>query len=315
RMLFYENMIIGAGVLVLGIVAGTLLSKLFAMILMRLLGVAVDVGITFSLPAVLTTVVVFLILITITSVQAYRLVYRFKLIELFRAEQEGEQEPRASIIPAAAAIVLLIVGYGFGLQNFENNEQIFTNLGVMTVGIIAGTFLLFSSLVIYLLKYAKRRKSHYYKGMNLIMISNLVYRMKGNARTLSVISILSAIALCAFSFGFSTYYAYEHTARVTAPFSYMHIAQDDEVDQKIEEIIRGDNAHPVKAKMSIPVIHLSGEASIDEILSDRERKAAEHPVKVISVSAYNRVADVLRLGRLTLNESDQVIAIRPMYTD
>lgn len=315
RMLFYENMIIGAGVLVLGIVAGTLLSKLFAMILMRLLGVAVDVGITFSLPAVLTTVVIFLILITITSIQAYRLVYRFKLIELFRAEQEGEQEPRASIVPAAAAVALLIVGYGFGLRNFENNEQIFTNLGVMTVGIIAGTFLLFSSLVIYLLKYAKRRKSHYYKGMNLIMISNLVYRMKGNARTLSVISILSAIALCAFSFGFSTYYAYEHTARVTAPFSYMHIAQDDEVDQKIEEIIRGDNAHPVKAKMSIPVIHLSGEASSDEILSDRERKAAEHPVKVISVSAYNRVADVLRLGRLTLNESDQVIAIRPMYTD
>ncbi len=127
-MLFYENMIIGAGVLVLGIVAGTLLSKLFAMILMRLLGVAVDVGITFSLPAVLTTVVVFLILITITSVQAYRLVYRFKLIELFRAEQEGEQEPSASIVHAAAAIVLLIVGYGFGLQNFENNEQIFTNL-------------------------------------------------------------------------------------------------------------------------------------------------------------------------------------------
>lgn len=95
----------------------------------------------------------------------------------------------------------------------------------------------------------------------------------------------------------------------------MHIAQDDEVDQKVEEIIRGDDAHPVKAKMSIPVIHLSGEASSDDILSDRERKAAEHPVKVIAASTYNRVADALSLDRLTLNESDHAIAIRPMYTD
>src|SRR5690606_9230823 len=41
RLLFYENMIIGAGVLALGIAAGTVLSKLFAMILLRLLGVAI----------------------------------------------------------------------------------------------------------------------------------------------------------------------------------------------------------------------------------------------------------------------------------
>src|SRR5690606_24820583 len=98
---------------------------------------------------------------------------------------------------------LLVIGYRFGLRNFENNEQILTNLGVMTIGIIAGTFLLFTSLIIFLLKYAKRQKHRYYKGMNLIIISNLVYRMKGNARTLSVITILSAVALCAFSFGFS----------------------------------------------------------------------------------------------------------------
>ncbi|WP_255222999.1 ABC transporter permease [Paenibacillus sp. 7541] len=315
RMLFYENMMIGAGVLVLGIAAGTVLSKLFTMMLIRLLGVAVDVGITFSLPAVLTTVVVFLVLITITSVQAYQLVYRFKLIELFRAEQEGEQEPRASVVSAAAAVALLVIGYGFGLRNFENNEQILTNLGVMTVGIIAGTFLLFTSLIIFLLKYAKRQKHRYYKGMNLIIISNLVYRMKGNARTLSVITILSAVALCAFSFGFSTYYGYEQTARVTAPFSFMHIAQDDEVNRKIEEIVRGDEVHPVKAKMTIPVIHLGGVASSDDILSDRERKAAKHPVKTISVSAYNRVAEALRLDRLTLRDTDRAIAIRPMYTD
>ncbi|WP_309123138.1 FtsX-like permease family protein [Paenibacillus sp.] len=315
QLLFYENMIIGAGVLALGIAAGTVLSKLFAMILMRLLGVAADIGFTFSLPALLSTVVVFLALITINSIQAYRLVYRFKLIELFRAEQEGEQEPRASAVSGIAAVALLVVGYSFGLRDFENNGQIVTNLGVMTVGIIAGTSLLFSSFMIFLLKLAKRHKRRYYKGMNLIIVSNLVYRMRGNAHTLSVISILSAVALCAFSFGFGTYYGYEQTARLTAPFSFMHIAQDERFDRKVEEIIRGDEAHPVEAKLTIPVVNLNGEASSADILSDREREADERPVKAISVSAYNRVAETLRLDRLTLLQPDQTIAIRPMYTD
>ena len=43
-MLFYENLIIGVTVLIIGILIGTLLSKLFAMILIKPLGTPVQVG-------------------------------------------------------------------------------------------------------------------------------------------------------------------------------------------------------------------------------------------------------------------------------
>jgi putative ABC transport system permease protein len=87
RMLFYENFIMGIIVLIIGIAVGTFLSRLFSMILVRLLGIVIDVGMVFSLKAVINTTIVFIAIILLTSIQGYRLIYKFKLIELFRADK------------------------------------------------------------------------------------------------------------------------------------------------------------------------------------------------------------------------------------
>jgi putative ABC transport system permease protein len=169
-MLFYENLIMGTVVVAAGIAIGTFLSRLFSMILIKLLGTTVNVGMAFSLQAVVNTTIVFAAIILLTSIQGYRLVYKFKLIELFRAEQIGEQEPKASVTAGILAIVCLVTGYWFAFQTFSNTKEILTNLGVMLGGIILGTALLFSSLVILLLNIAKRNKKSYYKGMNLLIM-------------------------------------------------------------------------------------------------------------------------------------------------
>lgn len=314
RMLFYENLLISAAVLVLGIGIGTFLSKLFSMMFIRLLGIAVDVGMTFSLPALLQTVIVFMALAFLTSFQAYRMIYKWKLVELFRAEQEGEPAPAASMFSAGLAVLCLAAGYGFAFRDWATSEEVLLNLGAALGGIIIGTVWFFSSLVILLLKAMKRNKRFYYRGLNLISTSNLVYRMKGNARTLSVISLLSAAALCAFSVGVGMYYGYEKTARLTAPFSFMLLSEDSAFLQEADRIIRSDEAHPVIAQLAIPVVHVKGEASSPVVLSESERRADDHPLKVISISEYNRAAAVLGYAPLDGIEPGGAVAIRPMYT-
>ncbi len=88
KMLFYENLVMGIIALVIGIILGTLLSKLFAMILIKLMGSITDVDFGISFLAITQTVIVFMVIILFTSVQGYRLIYRFKLIELFYAEKK-----------------------------------------------------------------------------------------------------------------------------------------------------------------------------------------------------------------------------------
>ncbi|MBZ2174327.1 FtsX-like permease family protein [Schnuerera sp. xch1] len=315
RMLFYENFIMGTVVLVIGIAVGTFLSRLFSMILIRLLGIAVDVGMVFSLKAVINTTIVFISIILLTSIQDYRLIYKFKLIELFRAEQVGEQEPKASVISGILAVLCLILGYWFAFQRFSDNEEVLRNIGITLVGIILGTILLFSSAVVLLLKIKKRNKKSYYNGMNLITTSNLVYRIKGNSRMLSVISLLSAVALSAVSVGVGMYYGFEENSRLATPFSYMYISQDETFNESVDNIIRGDEEHPVIAQTRISVIKSKGEASSSKILSGREANADENPVKIISVGQYNKVANILGLTALPSIENEKAIAIRPMYTD
>ena len=309
KMLFYENVIIGALVLIAGIAAGSFLSKLFTMILLKLLGSAGNVGMVFSLRAVINTLIVFSIIILFTSIQGYRLIYRYRLIELFRAEQEGEREPRAYVASAVLAIVCLTVGYWFAFQSFSNNQDILRNIGLMTVGIILGTILLFSSLVILLLRTAKRNRSSYYKGMNLIGISHLVYRIKGNARTLSIISLLSALALCATNVGVGIYYGFEETARQTAPFTYMFVAQDAAYNETIDNIIRADEAHPVVANLTLDVVKSAGSSTSTEIVPERYSKVDPTPIKVISTSSYNQAAQALTLPLLDPPGVNETIAI------
>lgn len=315
KMLFYENLFIGGIVLVAGIAIGTLFSKMFTMILIKLLGTELEIGMTFSLSALVNTLIVFLTIILFTSIQGYRLIYKFKLIELFRSDQEGELEPKASIISAILAVIFLVVGYGFAFRSFSTSKEIMVNLVIMTIGVIVGTILLFDSLIIVLLKAIKKKTSYYYKGMNLISISNLVYRIKGNARTLSVITLLSATALCAFSIGFGMYHSFEQSAKQTSPLSYMFTSQSKSFNQKVDNIVQADKEHPVKAKLTLPVIKVAGEASSKKILSDKDKQEDAKPVKIISIADYNKAAEVLGLNRVKEIADKHAIAIRPMYTD
>lgn len=314
-LLFYENLILGALVLAVGIVIGALVAQVLTAVLLALLGATVDIGMNFSVQAVVNTVLVFSILILFTAIQSYRLIYRYRLIELFRAEQEGEHEPRARVPAALLAVGCLVAGYWFAFQPFSNNSEILRNLSVMAGGIIAGTILLFSSLVIALLKTLRRNQWLYYRGMNLIGISNLVYRIKGHARTLSVISLLSAVALCAASVGLGLYHGFEQTARLTAPFSYMFVAQDDAFNANVDRVIRDDAAHPISVQLTTSVLKTSGQASSAEILSRRAVRADPAPIKIISLHGYNQVATALEIPALGPIEAGQAVAIRPMYTD
>ena len=122
QMLFYENFIMGIIALIIGIVLGTLLSKFFVTLLMKIMGYEAMGNFVISPAAIINTIVVFIIITAITSIHGYRLIYRFKLIELFKAEQEGEKEPKASFLIAVFSIILLGIGYWLALQNLlESN--------------------------------------------------------------------------------------------------------------------------------------------------------------------------------------------------
>ena len=110
-MLFYENMLMGLMSLVIGIAIGSVLSKLFLELLVNMMGLNLNVYFEVPMAAIIDTAIIFFVIILYTSLQGYRLIYRFKLIELFRAEREGEAMPKGSVIMAFISVFLIGSGY------------------------------------------------------------------------------------------------------------------------------------------------------------------------------------------------------------
>ncbi|WP_342754487.1 ABC transporter permease [Bacillus sp. PK3_68] len=170
RMLFYENFLMGIIALFIGILLGSILSKFFVLILMKVMGYDVIVNFAVSPAAIINTIIVFTLITAVTSFYGYRLIYRFKLIELFQADKEREKEPRASLSIAVLSIIFIGIGYWLALQNIIESE-VWRKIGLMVtpltiiISVILGTYLLFSTLTVYLLGLSKRTRGNFGEGL------------------------------------------------------------------------------------------------------------------------------------------------------
>lgn len=291
RMLFYENFIIGIIALLIGIILGSVLSKFFVIILMKVMGYDAIGNFIISPQAIINTIIVFTLITVITSIHGYRLIYRFKLIELFKAEQEGEQEPKASIIIAVISVLLVGVGYWLALQNLLESD-VWRKMGFMVtplvilVAVILGTYLLFSTLTVYLLKLLRKNKHHFWNGINLISTSQLLYRIKGNARTLTIIAVLSATTLTAVGAAYSFYYNNRSNAETSSPNSMMFIEKDKNISYQIKERISRDKEHKIVYHKTIPTLRLN----VDITNLHSRNSADEVEYTIIDNKTYNQLA-------------------------
>ncbi|MGE7915669.1 FtsX-like permease family protein [Lysinibacillus xylanilyticus] len=225
-MLFFENLVIGLVSLVLGIILGFFMSQGLLMILVRLMGYEVVGSLTFSSEALVNTAGIFTLLFLFTSLQGYRVIYQFKLIDLFHAEKQGEQIPRASLLVAILGTALIAFGYYTASLDIFTSKiwRFFTVLGtpLLVIGVtIAGTYLLFHSVSVFVLTALKKATSWSWKDLNLIGVSQLLYRIRANAKSLSIIAILSATTITAGGGVFGMYYNAEASVRQMLPNTFM----------------------------------------------------------------------------------------------
>ena len=159
-MLFYENLIIGIIALIIGMSIGALLSKVFSMLLLKVMQLSTTIS--FSLEAIIHTTLVFTIIILITSFHGYSIIYKFKLIELLQAERQSELIPKGSIWTVLLGIILVIASYWFALQPIFSSTWLdhkIRNMCIILGGSIIGTYFIFRSFtVFYYLAY--RRIKH-----------------------------------------------------------------------------------------------------------------------------------------------------------
>src|SRR5699024_423968 len=97
-------------------------------------------------------------------------------------------EPRASIFLTLLAVVLLGVGYYIALK--AKGTQVVMVLVPVVLLVIIGTYFLFTQLSVFVMRRLKRRRMFSWKGTNMLLFSDLSYRMKDNARAFFLVAII-----------------------------------------------------------------------------------------------------------------------------
>ena len=74
--------------------------------------------------------------------------------------------------------------------------------------------------------------------MQIVTTSQLLYRIKGNAKSLATIAVLSAVTLTAVGTSVTMYYNTYMQAKKYKPVSYSYEMKDNHVDRKVNEILK-----------------------------------------------------------------------------
>lgn len=191
-LLLCENLLVYLAVAMGGIVLGVVLSKLLFLLLLKFTGLPIDVKFVFTWHAFRDTILFFAVVFLINLFEALIQIGKSRPVELLSGSKKGEKQPKWIGFYGILGIAVLGMGYAISISS-ELDSMIFTDFFLAVFLVVAGTYLLFTSGSVLVLRLLKKRKNFYYKSENFVTISGMLYRMKKNAASLANICIFSTM--------------------------------------------------------------------------------------------------------------------------
>ncbi|MEB9670243.1 MULTISPECIES: FtsX-like permease family protein [Bacillus cereus group] len=299
RLIFFENMLIGIPSILAGIGLGMVFSKLFLLVSGSLLGVENTLSFYFPLKSMGVTAISFFVLFLLISLFTSKMLNMNELVELIKSEEKPKPEPKASVWISLLAMILIGAGYSAVhycnvAVHYMSLNQLFMLVGVGVLLIVFGTYFFFTQLCVYVIYTLKNRETTFFKRTNLLVISELVFRMKDNARTFFIVTIISAVSFTAI--GVCTAIANPELAKSATPYAFTYRSDNGNTQEKshIEEIKK----------------QLKESGFSYKLVATKFKRAQNGPV-LINLSTYNEYAKKLGYEIEKLTNETESIAILP----
>lgn len=203
-IMVFESLYIAVIGIAGGLAVGILLTKLVSLALFKLMRLPVPFGFTVQPIAIIIVVLFFAALIFLTLLANLAKVGRSRPVELLRGGNVGEKEPKASWFLTLVGVIFLGAGYVVAML-VDNPGMAVAVYFLAVFAVIIGTYCLFTSISIAVLKALRRNKRYYYKAKHFISVSGMLYRMKRNAVGLANICILCTMVMVMISGTLSLY--------------------------------------------------------------------------------------------------------------
>lgn len=217
HVLVWETFITAVICLFSGLVLGITVSKLLLLLLGFILNFDMQIGFSVSAKSIEYTLILFAAIFLLTLIYNLACIRLSKPVELLKGGSVGEKEPKAKWITAILGFLALGGGYYIAVI-VEDPVAAVLWFFVAVILVIIGTYFLFTSGSIAVLKIMRKNRKYYYKAKHFTSVSGMLYRMKQNAAGLSNICILSTMVLVMLSGTVCLYVGMEDILNRSAPY-------------------------------------------------------------------------------------------------
>lgn len=302
-LLISENIIIGIGSLILGLFLGAIMHKGIVYGTTVLLDLSLDHAKIpfFHFKAISNTAAFIFFVIFVMALSNARFLLKTSLMDLVRFEKSAERNMKFKKAPALLGFLFIIAGYGLALDIFRGTGSFWFSVGFYQIGlvtamsVVAGTILFIASFLPYVMQKSKQHKKTFYTETKIVTVPNFIYRIRSNAKTLIMLTLLSAATLTVSSvMALSLFYPIAAVARIAPSeleFRIENKHQTDAVKRLINQYAPGDFVSLIQTDIfkvsasakQLPIEYSVGTSKGD---ADNEKIAREAGFECISYSQY-----------------------------
>ena len=280
--------------LIVGLVLGVLFNRLAFALLLKAMRFTVPIPYEFQFASVIiigilfSGIFVFLMILNAIKIRVSR------PLELLREKKSGEKSGR--FLSIRALIGVAILGYAYYIsQSIESPIKALGWFFVAVLLVVIATYILFDAGSIALLRFLKNCKTFYYRPINFISVSNLIFRMRKNAMGLASICILSTMVLVTLGTTGSLQFGAQEVINRTSPtdFTFRNMFRNPEetaeYSKEAKQLAAG-TASKVTDFYEYSYI-LTGGNQEGNVLDTNVKKLGALPesmVVLVSVEDYNR---------------------------
>ena len=216
RVFAVESIIVALISLVSGLIVGILFSKLCMLLFFHIVKLDVSFGFEISLQSIGFTIAAFGILYLLILIHNCIQIRKANTMELIKGGNVGEREPKTKFILSIIGFACLFAGYYLSITITDAYSAI-TFFFIAVILVIIGTYLVFTTGSIFVLKLLKKNKKFYYNKRHMTAVSGMLYRMKQNAVGLANVCVLSTMVLVTISTTVALYAGVQDTVNISYP--------------------------------------------------------------------------------------------------
>lgn len=330
-LLVFENILIGCGSLIVGLVLGAIMHKGIVYGITALLKLSIDNGEIpfFNFNAITNTVVFIFLIICVMAISNTLFLFKTSLMDLVRFEKSAEKRIKLKKTPAIFGFVLIIAGYGLALDILRGSDSLWFTVGFYSTGlltamlIVVGTILFIASFLPYAAQKSKQHKKTFYTETKIVTAPNFIYRIRSNAKTLIMLTLLSAATLTVSSvMALSLFYPIAAVERIAPSELEFRIEADEQLSNVkllVSQYAPNDSVTYTQTdiyKVTAPADKLPMEYSVgtSKGSADNENILREAGFECISYSQYVSLLQAQGrndiVSKLSILQDDECIFIK-----